>query len=588
MQAEQARQRGDLPTMHRRYAEARRTYGYVAVSGPSRGFVRTVRFTKEGLCILRSRGVDQLDESGKLLSRKDQCRTAHPRGYGFPIAVCDGKVTIVDDRGYADAYSEDAAASSVSLDERWVVLSTRKAGVTLVGLMEPVAGEFLRLKAAKLPELLALAADGSVASAVSGGQLTWWRRPAIQAGVSKPRPDVPPTGTVALPPGSAPPLDLAVSPNGKTIALVAVNGALFAFQYGRWSSLPLREPARAVTFSPDGAVIASVDAAGNIERFALPSFTVLARLGSRSRPDASPLPTQRGLDSVAYDAPGRRIAAGSIDGSVRVWTGEELAFEAPGHAEVQGIDQRDGHVVITSFLTEWRAPIDDLTRLAARGTASFQAKDQSLRIQGQVWGVGGGQITARDPAGRQLYTLHLLTDGGYYAVQEGAIQLGGSANQWTVATTRFGLRPWALIADRWQGNLLGGERGPLYRDEATFRYLTSRGKPILCGATTCLPTKVSGRSTPLPVCCSENGNCGVDLSHVNYPISLSRAGCVALKASGELDAQCPDHTQAIMRARLHFPGCRRPDGTCGHQIDLVGVNLGCTDLVSRMFGPQAR
>ena len=72
----------------------------------------------------------------------------------------------------------------------------------------------------------------------------------------------------------------------------------------------------------------------------------------------------------------------------------------------------------------------------------------------------------------------------------------------------------------------------------------------------------------LPPCCTDTNVCGLDLS-----ATAGQPACIERDAPGVEDAACP--AAMVGGGLLTFPGCCRPDGTCGVLVDLVP--LGCVD-----------
>jgi hypothetical protein len=97
---------------------------------------------------------------------------------------------------------------------------------------------------------------------------------------------------------------------------------------------------------------------------------------------------------------------------------------------------------------------------------------------------------------------------------------------------------------------------------------------IQCGNATCdtqtLPAPAFG--VRLGACCAAESACGLDTA---FP--LPELGCQALDQPGVADATCPPQQDTLGTS---YPGCRRPDGTCGAQVGALGEpkSLGCIVL----------
>jgi len=97
---------------------------------------------------------------------------------------------------------------------------------------------------------------------------------------------------------------------------------------------------------------------------------------------------------------------------------------------------------------------------------------------------------------------------------------------------------------------------------------------IKCGGATCDEQSVSalGLAVRLGACCTAGSACGLDTT---FP--LPDLGCQALAQPGVADTTCPSQQDTLGTS---YPGCRRPDGTCGAQVGTLGdpASLGCIAL----------
>jgi hypothetical protein len=89
---------------------------------------------------------------------------------------------------------------------------------------------------------------------------------------------------------------------------------------------------------------------------------------------------------------------------------------------------------------------------------------------------------------------------------------------------------------------------------------------VQCGSDTCTGASFLGFIT-FPACCSDAGNCGVDLT------DYGGNGCSEKNAPGTADSSCPG---ASIAGFLTLSGCCRPDGTCGAMDTFIG--LGCAAI----------
>jgi hypothetical protein len=90
----------------------------------------------------------------------------------------------------------------------------------------------------------------------------------------------------------------------------------------------------------------------------------------------------------------------------------------------------------------------------------------------------------------------------------------------------------------------------------------------------------------IPPCCADakTSQCGLDSSELasfgpTFPVT-----CQPLGQPGAKDPACPNSPETPVEGTglsLSFPGCCRPNHTCGYQLDTVGgviaLGLGCVD-----------
>ena len=111
--------------------------------------------------------------------------------------------------------------------------------------------------------------------------------------------------------------------------------------------------------------------------------------------------------------------------------------------------------------------------------------------------------------------------------------------------------------------------------------------PIRCGSARCsgvvLPAPIS---FPIPGCCADasTNHCGLDSSVLATVAPIFSEACQPLAQPGTIDASCPVSPKVPLQdsgLTIDFPGCCRPDHTCGYMLDSIAgvfkVGLGCVD-----------
>jgi WD40 repeat protein len=166
---------------------------------------------------------------------------------------------------------------------------------------------------------LAFSPDGEfLATASALGQVRLWS-PATGRPVSSPV-------TALAGHGTTGPHDLAISPDGKVLALVYWNNSggdppgftvqLRNLATGRPVGSPLRADTgrnngvNGVAFSPDGRLLATADSNGTVELWNLASGKLAAALGADAGSE---------VNGVAFSPDGKLLASGYNDGTVRLW-----------------------------------------------------------------------------------------------------------------------------------------------------------------------------------------------------------------------------------------------------------------------------
>jgi hypothetical protein len=100
------------------------------------------------------------------------------------------------------------------------------------------------------------------------------------------------------------------------------------------------------------------------------------------------------------------------------------------------------------------------------------------------------------------------------------------------------------------------------------------GATLVCAAEVCPASSISSFAG----CCTNSGRCGLDLGTAATAIGIS-PGCQQLNQPGTIDYGCPSLAQIVMTTAPDFPGCCRPDGTCGVAINTPEVPFGCVQEV---------
>jgi hypothetical protein len=103
-------------------------------------------------------------------------------------------------------------------------------------------------------------------------------------------------------------------------------------------------------------------------------------------------------------------------------------------------------------------------------------------------------------------------------------------------------------------------------------YYGTGGSNIVCPAEVC-PADV------LSPCCTGTGFCGVGLPMTTPAYGID-PGCHQLNEPGNVDYSCPSFATLNGTGLPDFPGCCRPDGTCGFNIYQPQLPLGCVQVRS--------
>lgn len=130
---------------------------------------------------------------------------------------------------------------------------------------------------------------------------------------------------------------------------------------------------------------------------------------------------------------------------------------------------------------------------------------------------------------------------------------------------------------------------------------SSMPKTIQCGGDC---TSARAGLVYVDPCCGENNAvCGVDTTYLTMTGAMLNKGCEPKHQPGELNEACPSPAPSMINAMGAmvpldaFPGCCRPNGTCGVQVNTVtagggllpvaDLGLGCVDAASFFPGMAA-
>lgn len=122
--------------------------------------------------------------------------------------------------------------------------------------------------------------------------------------------------------------------------------------------------------------------------------------------------------------------------------------------------------------------------------------------------------------------------------------------------------------------------------------------PVTCGSKTCKDVLIPQVDFTIPACCADaaTNHCGIDSSVLATFGPTFPDACQPLDQPGTLDATCPASPETPLAGTpltIKFPGCCRPDHTCGYRLDSIGglipLGLGCVDSAPFLDGaaPQA-
>ena len=112
-------------------------------------------------------------------------------------------------------------------------------------------------------------------------------------------------------------------------------------------------------------------------------------------------------------------------------------------------------------------------------------------------------------------------------------------------------------------------------------------KPVVCGKAMCKPVVIPQvQDFAIPGCCADadTNTCGLDSTVLAMFGPSFAEACQPLAQPGVKDASCPNSAATPVSGTaltIKFPGCCRPNGQCGYQLDSIGgviaLGLGCVD-----------
>ncbi len=263
---------------------------------------------------------------------------------GAGVAVKDARTSAAR-QGTANT-AQGLAAQSTALDATdpvtaallagaaWQLDPTAQARYSLLqSLAQPVRG-ILSAQSGVVTALAYSPDGGTLAAGYSGGTIRLW--------------DLASHRTIRVTTFGAAPLALAFAGGGKLLE-AADAGAVGTWNLAAGTGIaarPLSSPAQghAVAFSPDGAVVATGGADGNVRLW---NTATGQEVGAPMSSDASP------VDAVAFSPDGALVASASADGNVQLWStaGQQVAGPAliPNGPDVDALAfSPDGKLLATA------------------------------------------------------------------------------------------------------------------------------------------------------------------------------------------------------------------------------------------------
>ena len=162
-----------------------------------------------------------------------------------------------------------------------------------------------------------------------------------------------------------------------------------------------------------------------------------------------------------------------------------------------------------------------------------------------------------------------MRDAGDGCVHQAALftnlRYGGN-NQWCYEEDIYNTEEMTKMVAEWNAAKRAVASGDSVTecsdDTTTVVTATDEGGPKVCGGEQCRELNwMMTRTTDIPLCCTEDHKCGVQL-----------IGCMPMDAPGVPDEDCPDSSMSGM---LPVDGCCNPANQCGVVLNLL--NLGCVE-----------
>jgi WD40 repeat protein/serine/threonine protein kinase len=203
-----------------------------------------------------------------------------------------------------------------SPDSRTLASASADAPLTLWDVSRGVVYATLKGHRSQIADLTFSPDGKTLASADFAGTVRFWDLPRT--------PEFLITGS----PTGAGVLGIAISPNGKILALVNAFLELWDIKTGRFIGRSSQErSAMSVAFSPDGKSLATGNFDGALKLWDTATLNVMKNLaGHPLAPGSSPLATR--IEAIAFSPNGKVLVTGDHDNLVKVWdfeTGKEIA-----------------------------------------------------------------------------------------------------------------------------------------------------------------------------------------------------------------------------------------------------------------------
>ena len=146
------------------------------------------------------------------------------------------------------------------------------------------------------------------------------------------------------------------------------------------------------------------------------------------------------------------------------------------------------------------------------------------------------------------------------------------------------------------GRLGAGGNGSVARAGTSGTAGSAQPAPVSCGTAMCRPVVIPfpvPTGFTIPGCCAdaETNHCGLDSSVLAMVAPTFSEACQPLAQPGSADSSCPNSPKVALQdsgVTIDFPGCCRPDHTCGYQLNSIAgafkLGLGCVDSTPFLDG----